>query len=147
MLLRLKFRSLFLLSIPLAAHELEVTSQLVAPAVIVRATYAGSEPVPFAKIQVYSPANVTQEFQSANTDKRGYFGFVPDIPGSWRVVVDDELGHRKDLAVQVPDPFRGSAAGAEQGGASRLERAILGLALLFGATGFWYGYKRRQMSP
>ncbi len=135
-----------LLVVPAAgfAHELEVTTQLVAPAVIVRATYAGSDPVPFAKIQVFAPASAKQEFQAGNTDKRGYFSFVPEGPGEWRVVVDDELGHRKDVPVRVPDPFQAGSNAVEGGAGSRAERALLGLALIFGATGFWYGFKNRK---
>jgi nickel transport protein len=125
------------------AHELEAVVTLAAPAVIVRAAYGGSEPVPFAKVQVFSPASVAQEFQTGVTDRKGNFSFVPDVPGVWRVVVDDEEGHRREVEAKVPAPFEGAASvPAAQG--SRLERALLGVALLLGATGFLYGYKARR---
>ncbi len=145
-------RWLFLLTLlsalPASSHELEVTTRLAAPAVIVKATYAGSEPVPFAKIQIYSPAEPGKEHQSANLDQRGYFAFVPAQPGSWKVVVDDELGHKVTLQVAVPESFTGEAGGngANSGlsGTARVERALLGISLLVGITGFWYGYKARR---
>ena len=123
----------------LAAHDLETTVTLAAPAVIVRATYGGAEPVAFANIKVLAPG--AQEFQNARTDRRGYFSFVPDSGGDWRVIVDDEEGHRAEAAVKVPQPF--GAAAPPEARASRLERAALGLAVIFGLTGFWYGFKKR----
>jgi nickel transport protein len=133
----------FALTLPSWGHELEVKTQLAAPAVIVHATYAGTEPVPFAKIQIFSPADPSKEFQAANTDKRGYFSFVPEGSGSWKVVIDDELGHRKEIAIAVPDSFTNNTSESSNGG-SRAERALLGIALIFGVTGVWYGYRSRR---
>jgi nickel transport protein len=127
----------------LAAHELEATVTLAAPAVVIRAAYAGSEPVPFAKVQVLTPSSPAQEFQAGVTDRRGYFSFVPDGPGAWRVVIDDEEGHRREVAVTVPDPFHASVSATGRS-TSRLERAVLGLAIIIGATGFVYGFKVRR---
>jgi nickel transport protein len=125
------------------AHELEATVSLTAPAVIIRAAYGGTEPVPFAKVEVFAPLSTSQAFQTGVTDRRGHFSFVPDGPGAWRVIVDDEEGHRREVAVTVPQPFdsRSTVEGAPR---SRLERALLGLALIFGATGFLYGFKVRR---
>lgn len=134
------------LFVPMAAHELNVSVRLAAPAAILQATYANSDPAPFAKIQVFSPAK--QEFQAGNTDRRGYFSFVPEGAGEWHVIVDDELGHRQDVAVAVPEAFLAANPSTGPAGAnvpaSRWERAALGLALLIGLTGFWYGYRARK---
>jgi nickel transport protein len=135
---------LLLTGVAAFAHELDVAVQLSAPAAILRATYANSDPAPFAKIQVFTPAK--QEFQAGNTDRRGYFSFIPEGPGEWHVIVDDEMGHRKDVAVTVPARFTGasSTAAANPDAGNRLERTLLGIALLIGATGFWYGFKSRS---
>ena len=137
---------LILLPLAMAAHELEVTVSFAAPAVILRAAYGGSEPVPFAKVQVFAPSAASTEFQTAHTDKRGAFSFVPEGPGAWRVIVDDEEGHRREVAVAVPDPFQaGSGSSSPNASASsRLERALFGLALMFGGTGFLYGVTARR---
>jgi nickel transport protein len=137
--------ALWLLPGVLAAHDLETSISLAAPAVIVRASYGGSDPAPFAKVQVFAPAAPAHEFQTGMTDRRGYFSFVPEGGGNWRVVVDDEEGHRREVNVAVPEPFA-SDTQAPQAGASRLERALLGLALIFGVTGFLYGFKARRHS-
>ena len=128
---------------PGVAHELEAVVTLAAPAVIIRAVYGGTEAVQFAKVQVYAPSSGTQEFQTGMTDRRGSFSFVPDGPGSWRVVLDDEEGHRREVEVTVPAPFESrTTAPAVRG--SRVERALLGVALMLGATGFLYGFKARR---
>jgi nickel transport protein len=138
-------RAALLLALPclLLAHGLELDATVAAPAVVVRATYGGSGPVPFAKVQVFSPAAPSEEFHTGRTDHRGYFSFVPEGGGTWRVVVDDEEGHRGDMKVSVPDDFE-SAAQTNAARASRLERALLGLSLIFGLTGFLYGFRARR---
>lgn len=125
------------------AHELEATVSLAPPAVVIRAVYGGSEPVPFAKVQVFGPSAPAQEFQTGLTDRRGYFSFVPDSAGAWKVIVDDEEGHRREIPVTVPEPFEAKSEPA-QAPTSRLERALLGIALIIGATGFLYGFKARR---
>ncbi|BDC48440.1 hypothetical protein F183_A07560 [Bryobacterales bacterium F-183] len=137
----------FLLSLTAAvAHDLELRPLLVPPAVIVSAAYAGSEPVPFAKVQIFSPADPQHEFQAGNTDKLGKFSFVPDRGGAWRVIVDDEIGHRQEATVQVPEAFATATQQqtAAATGASRIERAITGIAILLGLTGLWYGRARKS---
>lgn len=140
---------IFFISTLAFAHELSVTTRVAGPTVILRATYAGSDPVPFAKVLVYAPtAAPGQEFQAANTDRRGCFSFVPDGVGLWRVIVDDELGHRREVSVDIT--ALDTPPVEAQGNPSRIERALLGISLLIGCTGFWYGYqanKRSQMRP
>lgn len=136
--------ALLLIPRPSVAHDLDATVTLAAPSVIVRAAYGGTEPVAFAKAQVFSPSQSAQEYQTGMTDRRGYFSFVPEGGGTWRVVLDDEEGHRKEIAVTVPDPFQSTSAATAAGSAPRWERALLGLALIFGATGVVYGYKARR---
>lgn len=129
---------------PLRAHDLEIRPTFAAPAVIVRAAYAGAEAVPFAKVQVFSPADAQHEFQAGNTDKLGKFSFVPDGGGAWRVVIDDEIGHRQEATVEVPASFGNSTPQPASGGPSRVERVITGVAILFGLTGIWYGRSKRN---
>jgi nickel transport protein len=144
-MLRSLCRAALLLALPglLLAHEIELETALAAPAVVVRATYGGSGPVQFAKVQVFSPTAPSEEFQAGMTDRRGYFSFVPEGGGPWRVVVDDEEGHRDQVTVSVPESFE-SEAQWTTARASRLERALLGLGLIFGLTGFFYGFKARR---
>lgn len=127
----------------LAAHDLTSTVTLAAPAAIVRAVYGGSEPVVFAKVRVYAPGGGSTQHQAGSTDRRGLFSFVPDGPGKWRVVVDDEEGHRAESFIEVPPDFSAGAP-AVATRPSRWERALLGVALILGLTGFLYGFKARR---
>ncbi|MBL8178897.1 MAG: hypothetical protein JNK48_29760 [Bryobacterales bacterium] len=141
-------RLVFLMAVPVvcAGHDIEAAVQLAAPAVIVRAAYAGSQAVAFAKVQVFAPGGGETEFQTGLTDRRGFFSFVPEAAGVWRVVFDDEEGHRREVAVTVPEKFEGSAAGSGSLPVSRVERALTGIAMILGITGIWYGVKARKPS-
>jgi nickel transport protein len=120
--------------------------QLAAPAVVLRAAYAGTEGVPYAKVQVFSPAGGTREYLAGRTDALGNFAFVPNGSGVWRMVVDDEVGHRTEASITVPEPFE-AAPGATPAAPSRVERLLTGLALFAGATGVLYGYRARSSTP
>lgn len=132
-----------LLSIPMFGHELETTMTLAPPAVVIRAKYGGSDPVAFAKVQILSPGRSRSEYQNGLTDRKGQFSFVPDVPGAWLVVVDDEEGHRREITVEVSSSF---ALGAPTTTAApeRWMRVLTGLSLLVGLTGFLYGWKSRR---
>lgn len=131
-----------LLPISMSGHELETTMTLAPPAVVVRAKYGGSDPVAFAKVQVLSPGPSRSEYQNGLTDRNGRFSFVPDGPGAWLVVVDDEEGHRREITVEVPSPFSEGAPTVAVA-PERWMRVLTGLSLLAGLTGLLYGWKSR----
>lgn len=143
----------------LAAHGLDIEVRLHPPAVVLRAIYSGAEAVAYASVKVHAPGAAAAEFQSGHADAAGRFAFVPDREGPWRVVVDDELGHREELRIVIDRSFveagartsGGSAApgaaGAPEMRPSRLPvwlGALVGLALIFGVSGFLYGFKARR---
>lgn len=126
-----------------SAHELALNMRLASPAVVVRAAYGGTEPLPFAKVQVFTAAG--KSFQSGVTDSRGQFAFVPDAAGDWRLVVDDETGHRAEIKIPVSDTFLAGASSASAAtSVSRVERALIGIALILGIAGLLYGYRSRR---
>lgn len=136
----------------LAAHGLEIEVRRHAPAVILKASYSGAEPVAFAAVKIYAPGAPPVVFQSGNADAAGRFAFVPDREGEWRAVVDDELGHREERLIAVGREFIEAgavhAAGPAPGGLPLWLRAAVGVAVIFGASGFFYGLKaRRRAGP
>lgn len=136
----------------LAAHGLEIEVRRHAPAVILKASYSGAEPVAFAAVKIYAPGAPPVVFQSGNADAAGRFAFVPDREGEWRAVVDDELGHREERRIAVGREFIEAgavhAAGPAPGGLPLWLRAAVGVAVIFGASGFFYGLKaRRRAGP
>jgi hypothetical protein len=129
---------------PLAAHDLAIQTTLAPPSVVTRALYGGSEPIAFAKVTVHPPGAAGVVYQSGNADAQGYFCFRPSGSGEWRITVDDEMGHVEQASVIIPNPFAAAATPAAAPTASRIERAALGIALLIGLSGFWYGFRARR---
>lgn len=127
----------------LAAHDLVIQTTLAPPAVVARALYGKAEPVAFAKVTVSAPGS-DAVYQSGNADAQGYFCFRPSSPGEWRISVDDEMGHVQRSAVLIPEPFALSPAQPSKEPFSRLHRTVLGIALLIGLSGFWYGFRARR---
>jgi len=138
---------LLILSLPVLAHDLSIQVSLAPPAVVARAVYGGGGPVAFGRVLVFAPDPPAKVYQSGNADEQGYFCFRPAGPGDWRIEVDDEMGHRQESVIRIPEPFGGPPAPAPANGASRFERAALGLALIIGISGFWYGFRARKGSP
>jgi nickel transport protein len=135
---------LLMLAGRLLAHDIETQIKMGQPAVIVRATYAGKDPVAYAPVLIYAASERKTEFQNGRTDARGVFSFVPDRGGEWLFVVDDEMGHRRE--VKIPVDERLVASSSDLGAAPTLGQKILtGVALILGLTGLVYWYKARQM--
>lgn len=139
---------------PLAAHDLQTRVELHPPFVVLHASYEGEEPASFLSVTVHPPAGAAikaDAFQTGRTDFAGRFVFQPTVPGDWRLVVDDEMGHRVEQVAAVSSTAAGSGSGAASGsptvsneGRSSAERLLIGLSLLFGASGLLYGWTARK---
>lgn len=113
---------------------------------VVEAKYVGGEVMSFAKVTVTAPGS-DKPFQTGRADRNGKFAFVPDTPGTWQVVADDEMGHRLTLAVEVP---AASLAGkneppvAANARTSLASRALFGVGLFMLLAGLasWWQAKR-----
>jgi nickel transport protein len=123
-----------------SGHELELTYEVQSKSVVVRGGYAGNEPCAYAPVLIYSPADSKSEYQNGRTDAKGFFAFVPDVPGVWKFTIDDELGHRKELAIPIGAVSRTQSAGA----VPMAQKALTGVAFLVGVSGFLYGWKARR---
>lgn len=133
----------------LSAHGLDIGILRRPPAVVLSSAYSGAEPLAYAAVKIYAPGNDGEEFQSGHADAAGRFAFVPDREGQWRAVVDDEMGHRKELTIAVDGAFMKAAKSGGPAGSSGLDhggappslwmRAAAGVAVIFGAAGILYG--------
>ena len=129
-----------LLAGTLLAHDLSVGQRTEGAAVVLSALYGGSEPAAFCQVSVRAPSKPEAEFQTGRTDARGRFAFVPDGPGDWKVVVDDEMGHRVELQVR----WSGSGGGVPDAAGQPLwQKALTGASLLLGVTGLWLWWRVR----
>jgi nickel transport protein len=113
----------------------------------VTAQYDDGEPASYAAVEIKAPDS-DLVFQKGRTDRNGRFMFQPEVPGRWQAIVQDGMGHRLALDVEVggaPDTTAKvhvgmSAAGGFQG---RFRNILTGLAIIFGVCGFFYGWRAR----
>ena len=71
--------------------------------------YADGDPMAFAQVQVTAPDGTVH--QSARTDGKGGFAFLPSGSGVWRVAAGDGQGHRAEREVAVGAPSAPGASG------------------------------------
>ena len=141
------------LAVVLPAHDLQTTVEEILPFVVISASYEGAEPASFIAVTVHPPASANikaDAFQTGRTDFEGKFVFRPTAPGDWRVLLDDEMGHRVELVAKVggtgfaeasPVPSTGQGEGRGTG-----ERFLIGLSVLFGVSGLLYGWMARRQN-
>jgi nickel transport protein len=115
---------------------------------LVTAEYDDGEPMSYAAVEIKSPdSNIA--FQTGRTDRNGLFMFRPDREGRWRIVVQDNMGHRLAVHPEVAgDTADAKAADAESRVTSsdltRAGKAVMGLSIIFGVFGLWYGWRARR---
>jgi len=130
----------WVMAVALQAHDLAVLPRAAGESVIVTANYGGTEPAAFCQVSVFSPARAEAEFQTGRTDARGRFAFLPDVSGKWRVIVDDEMGHRQEATI---DWTGAGGPAAETAAQPAWQKALMGGSLLLGLTGLWLWWRVR----
>ena len=101
--------------------------------------YSTGDTMSYLETKVYSPADEKFAHQSGRTDALGRFAFVPDVAGTWRVVVRDDEGHLAEAVTEVPVELFASSAAPVQAevqasppaGAPSFLRAALGVSIIF----------------
>ncbi len=139
---------ILLLPLPLHAHG--VMGTVGSGGMVVTAQYNTGEAMSYARVNISAPgARLT--FQSGRTDRNGRFCFFPDGPGDWKVIVDDEMGHRLEVMVPVDETLTLQANQqrevADEISLSRYEKTLMGISIIFGIFGTilgWKGYKNRK---
>lgn len=116
-------------------------------AVAVQFGYAGGESMSYATTKVFGPESSEDlEFQNGRTDALGRFAFVPNLPGLWRVVATDNLGHRGTIEVNIDQGDQGLVLG---GSSATMEQDSPWLKIVFALSilanlAFMAGYKKRR---
>ena len=143
--MRFNLWTLLFLVAPLTWQSAEghaVEGALVEGAIGVRFVYEGGAPVRSAEVQVWSPAKDDTPYAQGLTDRDGSFAFVPGTAGTWRVEMNDGMGHRDELHVDVD--VDGTATAVPSAIHSHdLTRWLVGLAVIFGVFGCWALWGRR----
>ncbi|MDX1587931.1 MAG: hypothetical protein R3296_03250 [Oleiphilaceae bacterium] len=68
--------------------------------VAVRFAYALGEPMTGAEVKVLPPGS-DAPYQVGRADQNGRFAFVPDRPGDWTLMGEDDAGHQVRATVSV----------------------------------------------
>lgn len=71
-------------------------------AFMIHAMYDDGEPMGYAEIKIYG-TSAKIPFQSGWTDRKGRFFFAPDKKGIWKAFVNDGMGHRLALKINIAD--------------------------------------------
>jgi nickel transport protein len=135
--------------LPFLVHAHGVKGKVASGGIVVSAEYDTGEPMSYAGAKISAPG-AKLIFQSGRTDRNGRFCFFPDMPGDWKVVVDDEMGHRLEVPVSVNEAMKfkideqtGKSAGSSL---SKYYKALMGICIIFGICGvlfLWRGKRER----
>jgi nickel transport protein len=112
------------------------------------AEYDDSEPMSYGAVEIKSPDS-NAPFQTGRTDRNGFFFFQPDEQGQWQIEVKDGMGHRLALDLEVdaigtaPETVNAHPS-MVSGAMTRPVQIIAGLCIIFGLSGFLYGWKARR---
>ena len=68
--------------------------------IVVKGEYSTGEPMNYAKVTIIAPDKKIP-FQIGRTDRNGCFCFSPDIKGKWKIIINDEMGHRLEFTTYV----------------------------------------------
>jgi len=130
------------------AHGVGIKVVEQSPFIKTESSYSGDEPMAHAQALVFAPDEKEKEFQRGSTDTYGFFVFIPDRAGDWRFEVDDEMGHRKEVVIPVTEEFLKGDDFGDQDDETEVPtyfKIILGLSLIIGITGIFYGIKAKRM--
>jgi hypothetical protein len=128
-----------------AAHG--ARCDVIAGAAAIKAYYDNGSPMAFCDTEIFRPGDDSEAFHMGSTDCHGTFGFVPDTTGTWKVTVDDGMGHMARAEVVV-GPDRVSGGGSESVG--RAQGVIVGVAVIFGLFGvlaLFYCRRKERAKP
>lgn len=90
-----------------------------AKAVAVSFFYADGQPMSYAETLVFGPEDQEIEYQNGRTDQQGRFAFYPETPGTWRLVVNDGMGHRAEGIITVKAPSAKNDKSDAKGGSDQ----------------------------
>jgi hypothetical protein len=141
--------AVFLLNLPalVFAHGVDISDMTGRQDVhTIRFSYTDGTPMLFARVKVFPPSSPEAPAQESIADRNGYFSFVNDEPGEWRLTAEDGMGHRGEIIVTAGAETE-TAAGAQNpvtgGSLPEPFAAVLGLSLILNVFGLWYLMKKK----
>lgn len=111
--------------------------------IAVRVVHHDGQPMAHSAVRVHAPGARDTPWQEGVTDPHGVFAFLPDRGGVWRVTVNDAMGHRVDVAVDVDEAHTGHVA-PPRTHIGRLPAAVFGVGVILAAFGGWSLWAQRR---
>ncbi|GMO46126.1 MAG: hypothetical protein Ta2G_01180 [Termitinemataceae bacterium] len=141
--------ALLLLPVFVYAHGVEVDDVTAEGLTVhtVQFRYSTGEPMSFAKIKIYPPSTADKNVESlvSISDRNGIFSFVPDEEGTWRIDIEDGMGHSGSISVATNVSEKSSTnVSAINKKLLRALTAILGLSLVLNFFTAWYFVMRNK---
>ena len=127
---------------PTFAHGAKLEYQPIT-GIEIQARYDSGEPMKAAQVNIYTPNNPSQPWQTGVTDDNGRFVFTPDPsqPGNWEVMVR-QAGHGDVLAIPVGEGATPATPG--EPAAAGVPRWVSIAAMVWGFMGTALFFARGQ---
>lgn len=99
--------------------------------------YSDGNAMSYAEVCIFSPEgsdkNSEVEYQNGRTDYNGRFAFSPDSSGTWKVEVNDGMGHKiqTQIKVDLESKTQVKISKSEFKKESKSIKACLGISLIF----------------
>jgi len=90
-------------------HGIKLSLEKQSPLIVTTATYHGGQGLKDAKVSVFLESE-TKPFKEGITDQNGSFSFTPQSAGKYRIIIDDQTGHRKEGTIEIDSSFLPSPA-------------------------------------
>ncbi len=88
-------------------------------------------PISYAEVKIYSPDG--EEFQQGLTDKYGRFLFYPDKKGSWKLEINDGMGHGVVKEINISEERKVIQKDVKE--LNLFQQLIVGISIIWGLTG------------
>jgi len=130
----------------LCAHGVEVSQAVLNAEQLktVRFGYSTGEAMAYAKVKLYPPSNPTVETMKSLTDRNGYFAFVADETGEWRVEAEDGMGHKGVISLALGAPASAPTQNSDTK-ASAAFRIVLALSLIWNISALYVFMRNRRV--
>lgn len=130
----------------LLGHGIQVEVKQLSPVVVITSGYSQASPLKDAAVTIFAPDE--NKFQTGRTDLMGGFTFKPDRDGSWKFIVDDGTGHKKEVLIDINKSFFSEEQSRNSYSTPMQKPAVfcalplylkilLGLSLIFGIFGIF----------
>lgn len=123
------------------AHAHAVRHVVSEGATAVRWHYDDGRPLAGGHVVVTAPGDPGEPYLVGEADARGVFAFLPDTNGRWTVTLEDGMGHRADVYIDV-DPASASPV-MPVAEPQRFSGIVVGVSAIFGCFGLYAMFTER----